>query len=202
MKPRTTMTHMNEKNTARNFTEIAFILDRSGSMQSIAETAVTGDRKNQREDWEREVRFREYLGLPAMTQTDLEARMPEAAKDEQDWIGAGYGAGLRGDACNPQAFDVPQRFHQKWMEAWGEGQTKLAMSLGRKPQPKPDFDVIDGGKGKAPDLGAEVLNAIAEEEPEIVAQVLEDHGDGPDLQEDAEADPGVVDDANVSGEPV
>lgn len=42
MKPCTTKTHMNKKNTARNLTEIAFILDRSGSMQSIAETAVTG----------------------------------------------------------------------------------------------------------------------------------------------------------------
>ena len=33
---------MTDVNSARNWTEIAFILDRSGSMQSIAETAVSG----------------------------------------------------------------------------------------------------------------------------------------------------------------
>jgi len=148
----------------------------------LKETAVTGERKNQREEWEMEVRWRQYLGLPALTQADLEDRIPEAAKDEQDWIGAGYGAGLRGDSCDPVGHRVPDRFHQKWMEAWGEGQTKLAMSLGRPARPAPDFDVIDGGKGKAPaaDLGAEVLAAIAEEEPEIVGQVIEDHGDEDD----------------------
>lgn len=137
----------------------------------LAETAVTGDRKNLREEWEREVRFREYVGLPAMTQTDLEARMPEAAKDETDWRGAGYAAGLRGDACDPKGAQVPDRFHQAWMEEWGTGQTKLALSLGRKP--KPDLDVIQGGKAEA---GGTALDAIAEAEPELVDQVLEDHG--------------------------
>jgi len=33
---------MSQNTTANNWTEIAFILDRSGSMQSIAETAVVG----------------------------------------------------------------------------------------------------------------------------------------------------------------
>lgn len=167
----------------------------------LAATAVTGERKNQRAEWEMEVRFRQYLGLPAMTQSDLEDRMPDAAKDEQDWIGAGYGAGLRGDSCNPKAADVPDRFHQVWMEAWGEGQAKLAMAMGKKPAPKPSLGVIEGGKDKPADLGAEVLDAIREEEPEIVAGVEADHGDG-DLQEDADADPGIVDDANANGEPV
>lgn len=164
----------------------------------LKETAVTGERKNQREEWEMEVRFRQYLGLPALTQADLEDRTPEAAKDEQDWIGAGYGAGLRGDACDPVAAGVPDRFHQKWMEAWGEGQTKLALSLGKPPRSGPSLGVIDGGKGKT-DLGADVLAAIREEETEIVDQVIHDHGG---LQEDADADPGVIDDANVGGEPV
>lgn len=140
----------------------------------LKETAVTGDRKDQRKEWEMEVRWREYLGLPAMTQSDLEARMPDAAKDEQDWIGAGYGAGLRGDSCDPKAAGVPDRFHQKWMEAWGEGQTKLALSLGKKVPAKPALGVIEGGKGS--DLGADVLEAIGKAEPEIVAQAVADHG--------------------------
>lgn len=164
----------------------------------LKETAVTGDRKNQREEWEMEVRFRQYVGLPALTQSDLEERVPDAARDEIDWIGDGYSAGLRGDACDPKGHQVPDRFHQKWMEAWGEGQTKLALSLGKPARPAPTLGVIDGGKGQ--DLGSETLAAIGEAEPEIVAQVQDDHGDdGDGLQEDADADPGVVDDANVNG---
>jgi len=160
----------------------------------LTETAVTGERKSQREEWEREVRYRQYLGLPAMTQSDLEARMPDAAKDEQDWIGAGYGAGLRGDSCDPKAAHVPDRFHQKWMEAWGEGQTKLALSLADPA--RPTLGVIKGGKGQ--DLGAEILDAVAEVEPEIVGQVIEDYegADSADPEDEAEDDSA---DADLAG---
>lgn len=139
----------------------------------LKDTAVTGDRKNLREEWEMEVRFREYVGLPAMTQTDLEARMPDAAKDEQDWRGAGFAAGLRGDSCDPVGAGVPPRFHQAYMEDWGTGQQRLAMSLSKPDRPAPALGVIKGGKGQ--DLGREVLKAIGEAEPELVNQVIEDH---------------------------
>ena len=165
----------------------------------LAETAITGERKNQREEWEREVRYRTYLGLPAETQPDLEDRVPEAARDEQDWRGAGYAAGLRGDACNPKAAQVPDRFHQAWMEEWHNGQSKLAEAMGRKAQPKPDFDVIDGGKGKPADLGAETLQAIGEAEPEIVQQVVDDHNEGDDG--DNEIDPETVEQVAQASDP-
>lgn len=168
----------------------------------LAATAITGDRKDQRAEWEMEVRFRTYLGLPAMTQADLEDRMPNAAKDEQDWIGAGYGAGLRGDSCNPKAFDVPDRFHQVWMEAWGEGQTKLAMAMGKKPPKKPDLGVIQGGKDGPTDLGAETLKALGEAEPELVDQVVQDHADGDDVEGQRAADDAAFDQEPANSEPV
>lgn len=149
----------------------------------LKETAVTGERKNQREEWELEVRWRQWLGLPATTQPDLEDRTPSAARDEQDWLGDGYASGLRGDACDPKARGVPDRLHQPWMAAWGEGQTKLALSLGKPPRSGPILGVVEGGK----DLGGEMLNAIAEVEPEIVAQAQADHGEDTS-EEDAEAE--------------
>lgn len=164
----------------------------------LAETAVTGERKNQREEWEREVRYREYLGLPARTQSDMEDRIPEAAKDEQDWRGSGYTAGLRADEPNPQKAGVPPRFHQAWMEEWHNGQAKNALALG-----KPKIAAV--GDAPAGDLGAEVLDAIGEAEPEIVAQTVADHGDDADAARVAEqraADEEAFDQEPANSEPV
>lgn len=119
----------------------------------LAETQVKGTRKDLREAEERRTRFREYLGLPVGTQPDLLDRMPEAAKDELDWRGHGYTAGLRGDDPDPKAAGVPERFTQAWLEEWHRGQEKnaWAMSPEGKPNPgdapKPQGDHIpDAGK--------------------------------------------------------
>lgn len=103
----------------------------------LKDTAVKGTRKDLREAEERRVRFREYVGLPVGTQPDLLDRMPAGAMDEVDWRGHGYTAGLRGDACDPKAASVPDRFHQTWMEEWGRGQETLAWSLNPSKKPKP-----------------------------------------------------------------
>lgn len=134
----------------------------------LKEMAVTGARKDVRQEWEMLVRFRTYVGLPAATQTDLEARMPDAAKDEFDWRGSGYTAGLRGSAADPKADGCPQRFEQAWLEEYHKGQEKNALALSGDAKPKAP------AKGKGADLGAETLKAIAEAEPEIVEQVKQD----------------------------
>lgn len=103
----------------------------------LKDTAVTGDRKNLREAEERRVRFRRYLGLPVgETDTGL-LDVPEAAKDELDWRGAGYTAGLRADDCDPKKAGVPPRFHQAWMEEWHRGQEYNAWAASPNDRPKP-----------------------------------------------------------------
>lgn len=83
---------------------------------------------------QRRTEFRNWLGLPAGKsdeQLDLEARMPATARDEAFWRGDGYTAGLRGDVCKPPTDTGVHA--QAWMEEWGRGQAKLAMSLNPKP---------------------------------------------------------------------
>jgi hypothetical protein len=83
---------------------------------------------------QRRTEFRNWLGLPAGKsdeQLDLEARMPATARDEAFWRGDGYTAGLRGDVCQPPADTGVHG--QAWMEEWGRGQAKLALSLSPKP---------------------------------------------------------------------
>lgn len=137
----------------------------------LKDTAVTGARKNLREAEERRARFREYCGLPVGTQPDLLDRAPEAAMDELDWRGHGYTAGLRGDACDPKAAGVPDRFHQGWMEEWGRGQETSAWSLAPEgmERPKPS-----GSPAPSPDVGEPHIepsgDAFEASEAELAAQ--------------------------------
>jgi len=103
----------------------------------LKDTAVKGTRKDLREVEERRSRFREYLGLPVGTQGDLLDRMPEAAKDELDWRGHGYTAGLRADKPDPKEAGVPERFHQAWLEEWHRGQEKNAWATNPSKAPNP-----------------------------------------------------------------
>lgn len=103
----------------------------------LKDTAVTGARKDLREAEERRTRFREYLGLPTGTQGDLLDRQPDAAKDELDWRGHGYTAGLRGDPRDPKAAGVPDRFHQAWMQEHERGQETNAWSLAPEGMTRP-----------------------------------------------------------------
>lgn len=104
----------------------------------LKDSAVKGTRKDLREVEERRTRFREYLGLPVGTQGDLLDRMPEAAKDELDWRGHGYTAGLRADKRDPKEAGVPERFWQAWMQEWDRGQEMNAWSLAPDKKPKPE----------------------------------------------------------------
>lgn len=103
----------------------------------LKDTAVTGDRKNLREAEERRVRFRRYLGLPVGESDAGLLDVPEAAKDELDWRGAGYTSGLRADDCDPKKAGVPPRFHQAWMEEWHRGQEYNAWAMNPDARPKP-----------------------------------------------------------------
>ena len=100
------------------------------------------DSKSSRRDLEaeeeRRVQLRTWLGMPAGTQADLFASLPEEVKDEQYYEGQGYAAGLRGDDREaPEG--TPPRFIQAHLRGWHEGQEKLCWALaesGRRTEKK------------------------------------------------------------------
>lgn len=123
----------------------------------LKDTAVTGDRKDLREAEERRVRFRKYLGLP-VGETDAGLLdIPEAAKDEDDWRGHGFTAGLRADEPDPKKAGVPPRFHQLWMASWHLGQEQNAWALNPDARPKP------GATPSAPTQTGDGFEATADE---------------------------------------
>lgn len=102
-------------------------------------------RRNLVAEEERRAKLRAWLGLPIGTQGDLFANTPSEVKDEADFTGDGYAAGIRGDIGKPPA-EVPARFVQPWMRGWGEGQDKLAWGLseaGRVVDRNPPDPLID-----------------------------------------------------------
>lgn len=133
----------------------------------LKDTAVKGSRKDLREVEERRARFRRYLGLPVgETDDGLLDAIPEAAKDELDWEGAGYTAGVRADEPKPPS-NCPDRFHQAWMKGYHNGQARNAWAAG-------------GGKGSPPDPVAEVLPP---------AEALDQLAEQDKLEENFEASP-------------
>ena len=133
-------------------------------------TAILADSAASRRDLmaeeERRAKLRSWAGLPSGTQADLFASTPTLAIDELAAEGMGYSAGLRGD--DPKAPDTIGGNHtDAFMRGWHAGQEKLAWALSETGSPTT----------KTPADGGDILDAIAEAEPEIVDQVLEDHQD-------------------------
>lgn len=101
-------------------------------------------------------RFRRVCGLPVADegrQTDLEDRMPEAAKDQMHYRGLGYTAGLAGENGTPPAF-IPTNFNPDWGAGWKDGQAALISAKikaseipppapKRDPKPEPEKSLAD-----------------------------------------------------------
>lgn len=151
---------------------------KKGEMRSLLkDTAVTGARKDLREAEERRVRFRRYCGLPVGETDEL---VPEAAKDEFDWRGHGYTAGLRADKPDPKAAQVPDRFHQAWLEEWHKGQEANAGKIkSSKPAPEPETEtapVVDKNAARPAPVD-DFQESTAEE---LAAQTPRPKADGDD----------------------
>lgn len=133
----------------------------------LKDTSVTGARKNLREAEERRARFRKYLGLPVGETDDGLLEVPEAAKDELDWRGHGYTAGLRADDPDPKKANVPPRFHPAWLEEWHRGQESNAWAMSPDGRPKPGAKLGDAVSvqeaAKPPAEGEEGFEAPASE---------------------------------------
>ena len=142
---------------------------------------------NHAEIEDRRARFRAWLGLPAGPRPTDELKMPEEAKDEIAWEYEGLRAGLRADEPKPPK-ECPPRFHQAWLRGWHAGQARNAAALAYKPAPaaepapepeperEPTRAELKAQETRARE-GLDALGAIAEAEPELVAQVIEDHAD-------------------------
>lgn len=116
-------------------------------------TAVTekGIRKNQQADEERRARWRRYFCLPVADsrQQELDAKLPEAEKNAQEWESAGYLAGLDSAERKAPTAAVKAGFDQPYLrgydaatarKAWGLTAAKAIPMPGAKPQDdaKPD----------------------------------------------------------------
>ena len=149
------------------------------------------DTRQRVEDRKRENRHRSMLGIG--DQQDLFGdETPLEVKDEAYWKSEGYLAFQRGEP--PKAPDVcPQRFVQAFLQGHNDGQAAQIWAMGKVTPPVPEKEEppaaaepeaaeLTPAEKRAQDKRAreslDVLSAIAEAEPELVAQVIEDHGDG------------------------
>jgi hypothetical protein len=109
----------------------------------------------------------------------------EEVRDEAYWTAMGYRAGMNWEACEPK--EVPARFTTNWTDGWHMGRKKLQDALAAADAAATEDDDEGGDAAPEPDADKEstsALDAIAEVEPEIVAQVKEDHGDGFEMSEE------------------
>lgn len=123
-------------------------------------------RKNIEADEATRARFRRICGLPVGdegTQTDLEDRMPETAKDQTHYRALGYTAGLAGENGTPPAF-VPTNFSPEWGAGWKDGQAALIhakIKASEVPPPAP--------KAAKPEPEKTVADERLEEQRQIAA---------------------------------
>ncbi len=149
-------------------------------LTTLLDDSKSSQRDLQREE-ERRAQLRSWIGLPAGTQTDLFARLPEEVKDEQYYEGQGYAAGLRGDSgVAPE--EISPRFIQAWLRGWSGGQEKLAWALaeaGRNPEKK-DTGVPTRKVELEPEDGEDVFDPDAAARELQAAGFLEPSGEGDD----------------------
>lgn len=174
-----------------NETEIFNLAKAAGFMRKelqelLDDSAVSGQRRKLAESEARRARFRKILGLP-VAGFEEQKDLPEEVRDEMDWESDGYRAGIRADEPKPPSECSP-RFHKAWLKGYHNGQKRnaealtMADALGAPPPPVPEPEVEKSAADIRRDEKAEerrareMLDAIAEVEPEIVAQVEEDHG--------------------------
>lgn len=91
-----------------------------------------------REFEDKRARMRGLANQPggSLEQMDLfNDSFAQKERDEADWRGHGYTAGLRGldnDVDTLNRLGVPAEFRQAWMDAWHEGQKRLAKAHATK----------------------------------------------------------------------
>jgi hypothetical protein len=118
---------------------------------------VKGSRRSVREDEARRSRFRRYAGLPVGDEQEQMELLPDEKRDEIDWEGEGYTAGVRGDEPKPPK-DCPPRMHSHWLKGRDNGQARnawaLSASKGVIPGPKePPAPAPEPDQPPAPTVG-------------------------------------------------
>lgn len=143
------------------------------------------DGRQRAEDRKREARHRGMLGIA--DQLDLFSdKTPLEEQDATYWRSEGYGAYHRGEPCQAPA-ECPQRFVQAVLQGWGDAQTATIWAMGKAseeppgvdPEPEPDDDAdLSPAQIKVLEARARAgLDALADAEPDPVAQVREDYED-------------------------
>lgn len=153
-------------------------------------------------------RIRRFAAQPvgdSEEQQELLSRMPDFERDLYHWEGAGFAAGKRGDdRTPPDGTPGDQAILQAFDKGWLKGQEENIMLLSRHkereaaaiaPAPKEETEIERRRREKREEKEAkakldampsapadDALAAIAEGEPELVAQVIEDHGTGDDFE--------------------
>lgn len=149
------------------------------------------DTRQREEQRKREQRHRGMLNIGG--QGDLfDDALPMEERDALYWQSEGYGAYHRGEPCQAPA-ECPQRFVQAVLQGWNDAQTATIWAMGKageeppaaaaEPEPEPDLSPAElkaqekRARASLDNMGEEMLDAIAEVEPDLVAQVREDYED-------------------------
>lgn len=97
-----------------------------GALTDIKDLLAASDEKKTKAALERMLRIARWAGLPVGTQLAMFDFMPDDKAAEE-----GKTAGMSGMPC-----DVPRHWppsaHQRWIEAWHEGQAVLASAFAKK----------------------------------------------------------------------
>src|SRR5262245_46379072 len=103
-----------------------------GAMADIKDLIAAGDEKKTQASLERMLRIGRWAGLPVGTQLAMFDFMPDDKAAEE-----GKTAGMQGKPCDPPRHWPPSA-HQRWIEAWHDGQAILASAFKKKrEQPEP-----------------------------------------------------------------
>lgn len=97
-----------------------------GAMADIKDLIGAGDEKKTKAALERMLRIARWAGLPVGTQLAMFDFMPDDRAAEE-----GKTAGMEGMPCDPPRHWPPSA-HQRWIEAWHEGQAVLASAFKKK----------------------------------------------------------------------
>lgn len=99
------------------------------ALGDIKDLIAATDEKTTKAKLERMLRIARWAGLPVGTQLAMFDFMPDDKAAEE-----GKTAGMAGDVCQPPAH-WPASAHQRWIEAWHEGQAILASAFQKKREP-------------------------------------------------------------------
>ena len=106
-----------------------------GAMADIRDLIAAGDEDKTKANLERMLRIARWAGMPVGTQLAMFDFMPDDKAAEE-----GKTAGMEGMPCDPPRHWPPSA-HQRWIEAWHDGQAVLASAFKKKrEQPEPPAD--------------------------------------------------------------